>query len=670
MVFWLVLVAIGLLALSLRNPKSPVRKLAAEFEWRFRVWADLQLVPGIVYHSLRHTWQCQVSHRYSTWYDIENTCLSPKHANTVAIKWVHEKQGKSFRKDGEDAFQVDQYTYKQMYDAVLRLSYILANEYDIKKGDTVTMLFMNKPTFVFLWLALWNIGACPAFVNYNLKHKPLVHSIKVVKCHTLLVDAKDCKSEFKESESEVLEAVPGINIHFLDEDELLKTILDPISPQFRLEDSLRDKDVQPWTSGVLLYTSGTTGMPKAASNSWRKIFFASYFFSTIMKMKSKSNMYTAMPLYHGTASILGVMPAFAVGGTISLGFKFSVSSYWTQVKLCKANTIQYVGEVCRYLVDAAETVNEKECYGQVDIAIGNGLRKDIWQKFKDRFGIRVIGEFYASSESPFATTCYEVNGNGIGALRNNGTLANLILGHVMYTLVRTDPQDDNTIYRNAKGFCEEPGPSENGEMVTRIWNPQNIRTTFPGYTNNDQETYSKILRNVFHKGDAWVRSDDLMKYDEIGNIYFVDRLGDTYRWKSENVSTTEVEGEILEGVPEIEFCVVVGCRVDKHEGRCGYAILEPRNKQITAKEKEHILDALATSVYNNLPHFARPCFVRFDTIEMNSSHKVSKKRFRDPVLPAGPNGTQSVYYLNTKTKKYELLTDEILQGIVSQRVRI
>lgn len=188
---------------------------------------------------------------------------------------------------------------------------------------------------------------------------------------------------------------------------------------------------------VLVYTSGTTGLPKSAVNSWRKAYFASTLFPYAMRIDSKSNIYTSMPLYHGTASILGVLPALMSKGTISLGHRFSLSSYWTQVKLTNANTIQYVGEVCRYLVDSNETINEKKCYGKIKLAYGNGLRPDIWMKLKERFKIPAIGEFYSSSEAPFATTCYEHNGIGIGAIRNNGWLADKILS-LQYTLVKMD----------------------------------------------------------------------------------------------------------------------------------------------------------------------------------------------------------------------------------------
>ena len=644
------------------------------FNDKYRVKDDLYLLVLLGSFFKHFVTQCMITKQFSLWYEFEQVATS-RNANTqIAIKYPRNVPDKDFKTDGEAAFFIEELTYKEFYNCVLRMSYILRVEYGIQKGDVITMYYMNKPLFIVIWFALWNLGAVPAFLNYNLTSNPLVHCIKVVNSKTLLVD-DECEANFNKTRSQIESDIPQLSIRVIPELEMMRSLMDPTNVNmYRESDEVRDADVMYWHPAVLIFTSGTTGLPKSAVNSWRKIFMATHLFPHAMHITSTSNIYTAMPLYHGTASILGVLPGFISGGTMSIGHKFSLSSYWTQVKLCGCNTIQYVGEVCRYLVDSNETMNEKEWYGKIRLAYGNGLRPDIWMKMKERFGIYAIGEFYSSSEAPFATSCYEYNGIGVGAIRNNGWLADKFLS-LQYTLVRMDPEDESSIYRNPRtGLCEKPSINEKGEMIMKILNPKNIKATFPGYVNDDAATYSKIIKDVFKKGDAWVRSDDLMKIDELGCIYFVDRMGDTYRWKSENVSTTEVENQILEFVPEVKNCVVVGARVDNHEGRAGYLLVQTQedNTDITQDEKkrDEILQKIADASFEHLPHFARPVFITFQVIDFSDNHKISKKVFRDPVLPAGKNGNLKIYYLDSRNKQYNLLDASTYSRISGGELRL
>lgn len=638
------------------------------FNKKYRVKDDLYLFPLAIQFFRHYVTQSLITKKFSLWYEYEALSLGKNSDSQIAMKYP--RQIKDFKEFGEQSFVVESLTYRELYNEVLRMSFILHHDYGIAKGDVVTMFFMNKPLFIIIWLALWNLGATPTFVNYNLTSNPLVHCIKVVESRIVLVD-DECIDTFNKTRSQIENELPHLLIQIVDETSTTAQLKEPNRPTYRENDKIRDRGVRYWHPAVLVYTSGTTGLPKSAVNSWRKLFMATHLFPRSMHMDRSSNIYTAMPLYHGTASILGVLPALLVGGTISIGHKFSLSSYWTQVKVCDSNTIQYVGEVCRYLVDSKESVNEVECYGKIRLAYGNGLRPDIWMKLKKRFRIPAIGEFYSSSEAPFATTCYEYNGIGVGALRNNGYLLDKFLS-LQYTLVRMDPEDESSIYRNPKtGLCENPGVNEKAEMIMRILNPKNIKTTFPGYVNDDAATYSKIIRNVFKKGDAWVRSDDLMRKDELGCIYFVDRMGDTYRWKSENVSTTEVENQIMEFVPDIQSCVIVGARVENHEGRAGYLLVQTVNNN-TENEAQRlkILDDIYETGQKHLPHFARPVFIVFENISFTDNHKISKKLFRDPVLPNGKNGNLKVYYLDSQSKGYRPLDSVTYAQIANGKIRL
>lgn len=660
----LLTLGVGISAIYLNMPT--IKQRYHSFQRKYRLNEDWYLLPIIVQFFKHFVVQSIFTKRFSLWYEFEENCKSnPK---KLALNYPRQISA-NFKLDLDKAFEIEQFTYDELYHAILRMSYILKNEFNVQKGDIVTLYYMNKPIFIMIWLALWNLGAIPAFLNYNLTSSPLVHCIKIVNANLILVD-DECQKTFNQTADQIKLELPNVNINILNETEMMSKVMDPINDEYREQNKIRDQNVRYWDPAVLVYTSGTTGLPKSAVNSWRKCFSASHLFPRAIRIKKDSNVYTAMPIYHGTASILGVLPVFIVGGTISIGHKFSLSTYWTQVKLCHCNTIQYVGEVCRYLVDSPTQINENECFGKIRLAYGNGLRPDIWLKLKERFGIKAIGEFYASSESPFATTCYEHNGIGVGAIRNNGFLVDKFLS-LQYTLAKTDPSDDNTIYRNSKGLCEKPKPGENGEMVMRILNPNNIKATFPGYMNNDQATYSKIIKDVFKKGDAWVRSDDIMKFDDIGCIYFVDRMGDTFRWKSENVSTTEVENIILENMPEIKNCVVIGAKVDNHEGRCGYALVETVNgNNESIEERCELMKKLAQISSQHLPHYARPCFARFESIELTENHKISKKRFRDPVLPNGVSGEQEVFYLDQKNKTLSPLNKQIWDEIITGKIRL
>lgn len=650
--------------------RNSIQEKLTAFENKYRLKDDIHHFTLLGQFFNHYIIQCQITKRFSLWYEFEKNALAKNGDKKIAIKYARPVPGLDFKTYGEKAFEVESLTYKELYNAVLRMSAILHYDYNIKKGDFVPLYFSNKPLFVIIWMALWNLNAIPTFINCNLTSSPLVHCIKVGNFNMILVD-DECLDTFNETKDQISAELPNLSINIIEEKTIMDKITDPLHPIYREQDKVKDAGAKYYDPAVLVYTSGTSGLPKSAVNSWRKVWAATHLFPRPFRMDTDSNIFTAMPLYHGTASILGVLPALIIGGTISIGHKFSLSSYWTQVKICDANTIQYVGEVCRYLVGSKETLNEKECYGKIRLAFGNGLRPDIWMKLKERFGIPAIGEFYASSESPFATTCYETNGIGLGAIRNNGFLTSAFLS-LQYTLVAMDPEDESVIYRDPKtGLCRKPKVDEKGEMVMRILNPKNVKATFPGYINDDVATYSKIIRDVFRKGDAFVRSDDLMKFDELGCLYFVDRLGDTYRWKSENVSSTEVENQLMKAIPQIKTCVVVGAKVDNHEGRAGYLLVQTVNNNTESDiEKKNIMDQIYQVGLKHLPHYARPVFVTFQTIELSHNHKISKKLFRDPILPNGKNGNLIVYYIDSKVKGYSLLDSKTYSNISSGKLRI
>lgn len=629
---------------------------------------DLGLVKHILGCAPPFLWNVSRG-RASYWYYFEKS--AKKNKDRLAISFPRPKDNPEKLVKGPDGFfnydnqfTVETYTYKELYNMVLRLSHILVNEYGVTSADTIALNCMNKPLFIIFWLALWNIGACPAFLNYNTKDKPLVHCLSISKSSQVFVDP-DCPDAIKETEPRIREELPHVKVNYLNEAELLRVITDKNTPKHRAPDETRRPGDGDHNVACLIFTSGTTGLPKSAIMSWRKAFMASNFFVHLMKITKNSTVLTAMPLYHSTAAMLGVCPTLLVGGCVSIAQKFSATTFWTQAKLTQATHIQYVGEVCRYLLNAKPHPDQQA--HQVTHAYGNGLRPDIWLEFKNRFNIAMIGEFYAATESPIGTTNVQFGTFGVGACRKYGYLVNFILSFEQ-ALARMDTEDDNEIYRDPKtGLGTRAAYGQPGELLMRIRNKDQPEKTFQGYLGNKEATNEKIVYDLFKKGDAWFKSGDLLKMDEDGLFYFVDRLGDTFRWKSENVSATEVENELITS-KAIKQSVVVGVKVPHHEGRAGFAVIEPLEEYADESKHAEALDKIFTAVNAQLPKYAVPQFIKIATIESSHNHKVPKNTYKKQVLPKGESGTELIYWLNGN--KYEELTEEAWASIMKGAAKL
>ena len=296
------------------------------------------------------------------------------------------------------------------------------------------------------------------------------------------------------------------------------------------------------------------------------------------------------------------------GSTFALGHRFSNQTFWRDVRESKATIIEYVGEACRYLVAAppqkdpktGENLDKKH---NVRIAFGNGMRPDVWNKFKERFGIATIAEFYGATESPGASFNLSNNDFSRGAIGRAGTLLRFIAGGNS-VIVEIDwdteaPKRDP----NNNNFCTKVETGQQGEWIFQL-DPTDIETKYQGYFGNEKASNTKLLRDVFAKGDAWFRSGDAVRMDDQGLVWFCDRIGDTFRWRSENVSTSEVS-EILGGHPSVVEANVYGVEVPKHDGRCGCAAIE-FNKEVD----EDLMQSLARTATSNLPKYAVPLFLR------------------------------------------------------------
>ena len=537
-------------------------------------------------------------------------------------------------------FEGQEWTYKEAYDTVIKYGTWLKQRHAIRKGEIVAMDFMNGPIFFFLWFGLWSIGAYPAFINYNLTAEPLLHTIKISTARIVLVD-EEIRPQFTQKELDVLasEHIEAVFFNTALEQQILNT------RGVREPDSVRG-GLDRTGIAALIYTSGTTGLPKPAIVSWQKLWFSPTMVHWT-SIKTTDRLYTCMPLYHSSAIVLCTLPALVKGSTVILGRRFSTSTFWPEVRQHGATVIQYVGETCRYLLAAKPQIDPDtganlDKAHHVRLAIGNGLRPDVWDRFKTRFGIDTIGEFYSATEGVSATWNLSSNTFASGAIGRNGFLSRfLVKRNVAIVDVdwateapSRDPQNQN--------FCTQVKPGEPGELLFRL-DPNDLNAKFQGYFNNPKASNSKILRDVLVKGDAFFRTGDIMRWDHEGRWYFCDRIGDTFRWKSENVSTAEV-GEALGTHPRILEANVYGVEVPHHDGRAGCAAV--LFSEAEGPMTQQLLEDVAKHARGKLPKYAVPSFLRvMKEVVATGNNKQQKAGLRKEGVDPSAVGEDKILWL-------------------------
>ncbi len=461
------------------------------------------------------------------------------------------------------------------------------------KGSAVGLLMENRPEYLATWLGLAKIGAATVLLNTQLRGEALAHSLRTGDCEYALVgrECADAWASLPESARlpEVLwvddpsttdtSAAPGTG-RSLDEELRNSPTTDP--PR-----ELRSQMV---TADPLFYifTSGTTGLPKAARLSHSR-FLGGGLYSMMAGLRKGDVHYCSLPLYHTVGGVMCVDAALRSGATLALARTFRASEFWDDVSRYGATSFQYVGELCRYLVNQPPHPLERS--HTLRFAVGNGLRPDVWSIFQERFRVPHMVEFYGATESNVAMVNLRGPAGSVGKPPPGVTLA----------LVRHDV-DSAEVVRNSEGRCERCGVDEPGELLCRIAQGRSAAGRFEGYTSSD-ETERKVLRDVLEPGDAWFRTGDLLARDANGYYRFVDRVGDTFRWKGENVSTQEL-AEAVTGAVGVHLCTAYGVAVPGAEGRAGMVAvtLEPGAELDGAALFAHLEQAL--------PRYARPAFVR------------------------------------------------------------
>ncbi len=450
----------------------------------------------------------------------------------------------------------------------------------------------NRAEYVCTWFGLAKTGVVAALLNSQLRAGPLAHCANVSRARHVILGAELLESwrsaaAYVEPSPIVWvqgpvagEAAPGAR--------RLDEALTELSGSALAED-VRDGLLAEDTA-LYIYTSGTTGLPKAVKLSHIRALTIMHSFACFMGSDRSDRIYLALPLYHATAGLGGLGAALTTGGCVVIRDRFRVSEFWGDIATHDCTMFVYVGEICRYLVNGPPHPDERR--HRVRCCMGNGLRPDVWARFRDRFALPHIVEFYASTEG--TVSLFNLD-DKVGAI---GRLPPYMESQIKVKLVEYDIERDELV-RDASGRCIECAYGTVGEAIGLI-DPDRRGAKFDGYT-DARATAKKIVTDAFEPGDRWFRTGDLLTRDADGYFYFVDRVGDTFRWKGENVATSEV-AEVLGAVPTVAEANVYGVRVPGAEGRVGMAAIVPRGELDLAAVYAHVERELAS--------YARPLFIR------------------------------------------------------------
>src|SRR5712692_2484582 len=428
-------------------------------------------------------------------------------------------------------------------------------------GDAVCLFMPNRPEYMAIWIGVTSVGGVVALLNTNLAGPSLAHCINIVAPKHIIVAA-----ELIDPLTSALPALAGAATawtHGVDHGAFPRVDRDI---ERHSGEKLNEVERRPLTiedRALYIYTSGTTGLPKAANVSHARLMQWSHWFASMMDTRSSDRMYNCLPLYHSVGGVLATGAVLVGGGSVVIRERFSARQFWNDLIRWDCTLFQYIGELCRYLLHTEPHPHETE--HRIRMCCGNGLRRDVWSDFKSRFRIPQIFEFYAATEGN--VSLFNIEGKP-GAI---GRIPPFLAHRFPATLVKFDVDQDAPV-RNEQGFCIRCAPNEVGEALGRVLqNPSNVGSRFEGYTNTEASE-KKILRDVFEPGDVWFRTGDLMRRDEKGYFYFVDRIGDTFRWKGENVATSEVS-EAICGFPGIREANVYGVAIPGTDGQAGMAAL-------------------------------------------------------------------------------------------------
>jgi len=537
-------------------------------------------------------------------------------------------------------------TYRQMDDFANRMAN-WALGLGLKAGDTVALFARNRLEYVPMWYGLTKAGIIPAMLNFQLADKALAHCLNISGAKTLILDY-EMAAQWKSAKGKVEH---DINVFAAFGDvkgyARIETALEDIVPN-RPARSLR-QGIKGGDECLKMFTSGTTGLPKAAKVTHVRAMNYLVGFGAAANAVPSDRMLMVLPMYHATGGLCGVGAALSKGGGVIIRPKFSASKFWDEATDYGATLFMYVGELCRFLLSSP--AHPKERAHKLRWIMGNGLRPDVWEGFVSRFNIPHVIEFYGATEGN--VSLMNVDGN-VGAV---GRAPAYLRSRFNCEIIRFDVESGSNI-RGSDGFCIRVDAEETGELIGEI-KMDSARFRFDGYANKEA-TKKKILRDVFKKGDAWFRTGDLMKRDDQYYYYFMDRVGDTFRWKAENVATGEVAAS-LSKFTGITQANVYGVEIPGYDGRAGMASI--------VSEAPVDLKALRAHVSAALPHYAQPVFLR---ISQESETTGTFKFKKTNLVKAGfdPANVSDPLYVAHGDEGYTAIKPKVHKDILSGELRL
>ena len=563
--------------------------------------------------------------------------------------WLFEDLARKYGPRDALVSERERFTYAEL-DARANRYARWAQGQGLNKGDAVCLLMANRPEYVAIWLGITRAGGVVALLNTNLTGASLAHCISIVAPKHVIV-AGELLPAFKGAQSH-LSVKPKFWLHGGDEPGFARidtavaamdggALAAEARPPLHIDDR-----------ALFIYTSGTTGLPKAANINHYRLMLASLGFAGVMGTKASDRMYDCLPMYHSNGGMVAIGATLVAGGTVVIREKFSAREFWDDIVHWDCTMFIYIGELCRYLVTAPPSPAEQK--HRVRLCCGNGMRPDIWRPFAERFKVAEIREFYAATEGNVAVFNFDGKPGVVGRMPAY-LAARFPIAVIKFDVEREEP------FRNSGGFCVRCRPGEAGEVVGEILNdPMRPTNRFEGYADK-AATEKKILRDVFKKGDAYFRTGDLMRQDEDGYFYFVDRIGDTFRWKGENVATSEV-AETISVFPRVKEANVYGVPVTGHEGKIGMMAIVCEGKLDLAGLYGYIADSL--------PSYARPAFLRIRaSLDVTGTFKQKKiDLVKEGFNPEA--ASDEVYFGDSSKGAFVRVDQALYQRIQSGAIRL